>query len=205
MGENRNSTWDPVRHGHAARRSPITYEVSNNYSVGVMHALEPIRNGEFARATQRSRGRLAASARGADRKTRCPRCGHGILKDGETLTVTSGVSDIRTGEPVTPDTRFLIASLTKHGRRRSRCSSSMKASSNSTCRFATTWRTSRSPTKTPPCARRSDICYRTPVVSRNYQGESLESFVKGLFTARQIHATGDAWSYSSGADVVNPC
>jgi CubicO group peptidase (beta-lactamase class C family) len=37
----------------------------------------------------------------------------GILEHGETTVVASGVADVRTGEPVTPETRFAVGSLAK--------------------------------------------------------------------------------------------
>lgn len=37
----------------------------------------------------------------------------GILRDGSTTTAQYGVADVRTGEPVTPETRFSVGSLTK--------------------------------------------------------------------------------------------
>src|SRR5262245_27472788 len=37
----------------------------------------------------------------------------GILQDGAVTIATAGVADTRTGEPVTPETRFALGSLTK--------------------------------------------------------------------------------------------
>ncbi len=37
----------------------------------------------------------------------------GVLREGAATTACSGVADIRTGEPVTPRTRFSAGSLTK--------------------------------------------------------------------------------------------
>jgi CubicO group peptidase (beta-lactamase class C family) len=58
-------------------------------------------------------GELAALLGEHARRHLVPGAGIGVLRQGSATTACFGVADVRTGEPVTPDTRFGAGSLTK--------------------------------------------------------------------------------------------
>ena len=58
-------------------------------------------------------GALAALLREHASRHSLPGAAVGILRDGAATTASSGVADVATGEPVTPETRFATGSLTK--------------------------------------------------------------------------------------------